>query len=104
MNGEHERRWGGYRGFDVELPGVRVFQVAASQPSWVMRSALLAAGAVLMAILLLILVPVVLAGVVVFAAGMMAARARRWLDGLRQPNGVLDGRRNVRVIVRREGE
>ncbi len=104
MSGENERSWGSYRSVNVEAPGVRVFHTVASQPSWVVRSALLAAGAVLMAILLVILVPVVLAGVVVFAAGMMVARARRWLEGLRRPNGMLDGRRNVRVIVRREGE
>lgn len=104
MSGENERSWGSYRGVNVELPGVRVFSTVASQPSWVVRSALLAAGAVLMAILLVILVPVVLAAVVVFGVGVLVTRARRWLEGLRRPNGMLDGRRNVRVIVRREGE
>jgi hypothetical protein len=82
-------------------PGARVFRTVASQPSWVVRSALAAAAAVLMAIMLVIVVPVVLAAVVVFVLGMTVTRVRRWNAGLRRPNGMLDGRRNVRVIERR---
>jgi hypothetical protein len=82
-------------------PGVRVFQTVASQPSWVLRAAVGSAAAVLMAIMLIIVVPVLLVAVAVFVLGMLVTRARRWFAGLRRPNGVLDGRRNVRVIVPR---
>jgi hypothetical protein len=85
------------------MGGVRVFQTVASQPSWVLRAALASAAAVLMAIMLVIIVPVVLVAIAVFVVGMMVSRMRRWFEGMRRPNGVLDGRKNVRVIVR-QGE
>jgi hypothetical protein len=84
-------------------PGARVFQTVASQPSWVLRAALASAAAVLMAIMLVVIVPVVIVAVAVLALGITVTRVRRWFAGLRRPNGALDGRKNVRVIVR-QGE
>lgn len=57
---------------------------------------------VLALLLMLLLIPLVLIGaagaVIVFAA----LRAKAWLTGVRGPNGVLDGRRNVRVRLPQE--
>jgi hypothetical protein len=80
--------------------GVRIFEIAASQPSWVTRAAIASAGAVMAAIALLLLIPAVVIGVAVFFLAAGVAGVRRWLARQRQPNGMLDGRRNVRVIVR----
>lgn len=78
----------------------RIFEVAASQPSWVTRAAIASAGAVIAAIALLLLIPALLIGLAVFFGGAAAVSLRRWLQRLREPNGMLDGRRNVRVIIR----
>lgn len=47
----------------------------------------------------LILLPfLILGGLFLLVAGGSSA-ARRTLDRLRKPNGILDGRRNVRVVI-----
>ena len=79
----------------------RLFQVAASQPSWVTRAAILSAGAVMAAIALLLVVPALLIGLAVFIAAAAAAMVRRWLRRQHAPNGAFDRRRNVRVILPR---
>jgi len=57
---------------------------------------------VLAAVFLVLLVPLVLLGVVA-AGGLFAYRkVRGLLSAAQSPNGVLDGRRNVRVIDRTE--
>lgn len=81
--------------------GFRLFEVAASQPSWVTRAAVLSAGAVIATIALILIIPAVLIGLAVFFAASAAVSVRRWLYRQRQPNGRLDGRRNVRVILPR---
>lgn len=81
--------------------GFRLIEIAGSQPSWVTRAALLSAGAVIAAVALLLIVPAVLIGLAVFFAGAAAVRVRGWLRRQREPNGMLDGRRNVRVILPR---
>lgn len=45
----------------------------------------------------LILLPLVILGIGAALLGFAAFRVRGWLFRQRQPNGVLDGRRNVRV-------
>lgn len=56
---------------------------------------------IILAILVgLILLPVFLIGGAVLMLSGGKSSARRWFDRLRGPNGVLDGRRNVRVITR----
>ena len=81
--------------------GFRLVQVAASQPSWVTRAAILSAGAVIAAIALLLIIPAVLIGLAVFFAAAAAASVRGWFRRQRGPNGRLDGRRNVRVVLPR---
>jgi hypothetical protein len=74
----------------------RVFTVVRSQPSWVTKLALAAALLVMVAIVLLILVPAIVVGLAFFLVGAGISRIR----GLWRPNGALDGRRNVKVLVR----
>jgi hypothetical protein len=86
----------------TEIPAApgRAYQFVVRQPSWVARIALTAAILMLMAVLILLIGPAVVIGAVVFLALAGVARAKAWLTGLRSPNGALDGRKNVRVIVR----
>jgi hypothetical protein len=81
--------------------GYRLVQVAASQPSWVTRAAILSAGAVVAAIALLLIIPAVLIGLAVFFAAAATVGVHRWFRQQRSPNGMLDGRRNVRVVLPR---
>ncbi len=74
------------------------------QPSWVLRLALLAAGAVVLAVLAVIIIPALIVGLVVFAAGVLWARVRRWIGGSRVRRNDASGRENVRVIVRSDGQ
>lgn len=48
-------------------------------------------------LVVLILLPLAILGVAAALLGFAAIRVRAWLARLRRPNGVLDGRRNVRV-------
>ncbi|CAG0962243.1 hypothetical protein PHYC_00790 [Phycisphaerales bacterium] len=71
---------------------------AATRPSRRARLgafALLAAGTLLG---LIVLVPLMLLGAMVAILGFLYVLIRRVLVGAREPNGALDGRRNVRVI------
>jgi len=88
----------------VQERASRVYTFAASQPSWVTRIAAGAAALTLLAVffaLFLLIVPVVLIFLLVFlaAAGLASLRARlgRLFTGRDDA-----GRRNVRVIVRRQ--
>jgi hypothetical protein len=74
----------------------RVFTVVRSQPSWVTKLALGAALLVMVSIVLLILLPALVVGLAFFLVGAGVSRVRR----LWRPNGALDGRRNVKVLVR----
>ncbi len=81
----------------------RVIEVVQRQPSWVMR---LAAGAGLIVCILValaILIPVLLVSTAVFLVGMGIGWVRGLFIRSKQPNGLFDGRRNVRVIQRHEG-
>jgi len=82
----------------------RVVQVAIRQPSFFARLAAYLAIILGLVLLLIIIVPLIVCGIV-FAVGMWAyIRIRRFFGQARQPNGVFDGRRNVRVIMRGEDE
>lgn len=60
----------------------------------------IAAMLIIFALLAVIIVPIVVIGVALVVCGIVAGRVRRLFGGMRAPNGVLDERRNVRVIVR----
>lgn len=48
----------------------------------------------------LVMLPVLLIGGALLMLSGTSAKARRWLDRLRGPNGLFDKRRNVRVITK----
>lgn len=82
--------------------GARSVRTAAERWSvsgWLARSLLASAGVLLVVITIVLIVPMIALGVLVAIALLIRATARRWFIGARSPNGVLDGRKNVRVIV-----
>lgn len=48
----------------------------------------------------IVMLPVLLVGGALLMISGRSARARGWLARMRGPNGMFDGRRNVRVITR----
>jgi hypothetical protein len=81
----------------------RVVTFVARQPSWVSRLALAVSFIAMMAVALVLIIPAVVLGVAAFLLAAAYATVRRWLSVQHRPNGALDGRRNVRVIVHDEG-
>jgi len=81
----------------------RVVQVVRRQPSWVGRFAGFAGLLVLAGVVILLIVPALLVMIAVFLVGTGIAMLRSMFTRTVKPNGALDGRRNVRVIVR-DGE
>lgn len=81
----------------------RVFEVVQRQPSWVGRLAASAGLIVCVLVALAILIPVILVSAAVFLVGMGIGWVRGLFVRSKQPNGLLDGRRNVRVVERPEG-
>jgi hypothetical protein len=70
---------------------IRIFSQRGSSPfaqGFIIAAALL---------LVLLLIPLVVIGAIGAVAVFGAIKAKAWLDRARNPNGVLDGRRNVRV-------
>jgi hypothetical protein len=80
----------------------RVVEVVQRQPGWVSRLAASAGLIVCILIALAILIPVAIVIAVVFLLGMGVAALRRLFTRSSAPNGLLDGRRNVRVVQRQE--
>ncbi len=78
----------------------RAFRLVVGQSTLGGKLLVIAAMLLIFALLAVIIIPVVVIGVVLVVAGIAAARVRRMFGGMRAPNGVLDERRNVRVIVR----
>jgi len=85
---------------DISAGTGRAYQFVVRQPSWVGRLAVGAAVLILAGVVILLVVPALVIGAVVFLGLAAVAKVRSWFGGLRAPNGALDGRRNVRVIVR----
>jgi len=81
----------------------RVIEVVQRQPSWVSRLAASAGLIVCVLIALAILIPVGIVIAVVFVLGMALNAVRRLFTRTKSPNGLLDGRRNVRVVQNTEG-
>lgn len=77
----------------------RTIGVTATRPSLLTRVVWAMGLAVGGLLILVIVVPLAVFGLiltgVIFAYGLF----RAWLGGARSPNGVLDGRRNVRVVT-----
>jgi hypothetical protein len=78
----------------------RVVRLVVGQPSWAVRAVLILAVLALFALVAVIVIPLVLIGGALLVTAALVARVRNGIRGLRAPNGVLDERKNVRVIVR----
>lgn len=78
----------------------RAFRLVVGQSTLGGKLLVIAAMVIIFALLAMVIVPVVVVGAVLLIGWIGVARVRRWLGGMRAPNGVLDERRNVRVIVR----
>lgn len=76
--------------------------VVTVQPPWVVRLAVAAGALVLTGLVLLLLVPALVAAVVVFVLAALVAAAQSRVRRLVFPRGGTEGRRNVRVIERRD--
>jgi hypothetical protein len=75
------------------------FSVSHPRPSLPARIAFAVAGLLILLLAIVILIPLLLLAAVALLAGVAVVAASRMLRSLRNPNGVLDGRRNVRVIL-----
>jgi hypothetical protein len=80
----------------------RVIEVVRRQPGWVSRIAASAGLVVCVIVALAIIIPVLIVMAAVFVVGMAVAWVRGLFKQTQQPNGLLDGRRNVRVVQRPE--
>jgi hypothetical protein len=80
----------------------RVASVAAGHPSLLGRLGLALVIGLGFLLTLVVLVPAIIIGLIVLGGFLLWQRARRVFSRAGKPNGVLDGRRNVRVIERRE--
>jgi hypothetical protein len=78
----------------------RVYRLVIGQPSWLARVVVILIILCILALLAVIVIPVALIGVVLLIAGAIVGRTWAWVRRLKAPNGVLDERRNVRVIIR----
>lgn len=66
--------------------------------TWIARSVALAAATVLGVVMFVFLSGIVLVGLVVALVAGMGLWIRSWFRRQTAPNGMLDGRRNVRVV------
>src|SRR4051812_12143432 len=78
----------------------RVVEVVRRQPGWVTKLALAAGMIAVGAVAILLIVPAVLIMIAFFFVGAAIAGVRNFFVRAHQPNGVLDGRQNVRVLNR----
>lgn len=80
----------------------RVVDVVQRQPGWVTRTALVAGLIALGAVAVILIIPALVIMLAFFFAGAAIAGLRSLLVRSKGPNGLLDGRRNVRVVPREE--
>ncbi len=80
------------------LADPRVVEVSFSGPNWLVRSLVAAASVVLVVLAIVLLSGVLAVGVVVMIIVGVVLWVRSWFRRQRGPNGMLDGRRNVRVV------
>jgi hypothetical protein len=80
----------------------RVYVSVNQQPSWVLRTALIAGMSVLTLVVLLIIIPALIVGALVFFALMTLHRIRLALFGAGAPRE-RNQRRNV-IVIRRDSD
>lgn len=78
----------------------RAFAFAQRQPTWVTRAAMWALIVATLALAAIIIIPLTVLALAAFLVLALIGWARSLVVGARRPNGALDGRRNVRVVVR----
>lgn len=83
----------------VGRPFARAFAMANSRPSFLTRFLFMLGAITFTAIGVIVLVPILLIGLLFAALLVGGVALRMWLTRARRPNGVLDGRHNVRVRV-----
>lgn len=101
-------------GESVLLGMVRVTQIrgwggqatswATSRPSFLARLASWVLIAVLLVVLAVVMLPIAVLAIVLVVLWLVARALRRLFSVAKQPNGPLDGRRNVRVVTPRATE
>jgi hypothetical protein len=88
----------------LDSAGDQVFTVVQTRPTWFGRTiagaVALAASVVVLTLVVVLVIPALLLALGVGLVAWAAYSVRRALRGARGPNGVLDERRNVRVVVR----
>lgn len=77
---------------------------ATTRPSFVARLASWMVIAVLLIVLAVVMLPIAVIAIVLVVLWLVARALRRLFSVARQPNGPLDGRRNVRVVTPRGAE
>jgi hypothetical protein len=80
------------------LGEVREYRVSLSGGNWFIRCIVAAAGAVVGVLMLVLLSGIVAVGAALAIFLSLVLWVRSWFRRQRAPNGVLDGRRNVRVV------
>lgn len=75
----------------------RVVEVVQRQPGWVTKTALVAGLIMMGAVALVLIIPAIVVMLAFFCVGAAIVGLRSLLVRSKQPNGPLDGRRNVRV-------
>jgi len=80
----------------------RVVSFAQRQPGWVTRAAAWALILATLALAAIVIIPLMVLALAAFLVLALIGWARSLFAGARRPNGALDGRRNVRVVVRDE--
>lgn len=78
----------------------RVVSFVQRQPGWATRAAAWAVILATLALAAVVLIPLMLLVLAAFLILALVGWVRTLFTGTRRPNGPLDGRRNVRVIVR----
>ncbi|TVQ32105.1 MAG: hypothetical protein EA376_07205 [Phycisphaeraceae bacterium] len=80
----------------------RVYRTLASQPSWVVKTAVTLAAVALLAMALILIIPAMIIFIVVILIGTAVERVKRLFRGGARPaitrRNDGEGRRNVRVI------
>lgn len=84
--------------FPSALPQAREYRVTFSGGSWFVRCIVAAVAAVVGVLMLVLLSGVLAIGLAVAIFLGLGVWIRSWFRKQRGPNGMLDGRRNVRVI------
>lgn len=80
--------------------GERGYQITVVRPNWLVRSFITVVAAVLAILAFVLFSGLIAIGIVVAIIAALIFWVRSWFRRQHSPNGMLDGRRNVRVVRR----